>query len=307
VSGRLPGRWHRWLVWPLLLPLVVVAVSGAALSFAREIDRVLAPQLWTVPPGEARASRAGPGALLDGFARHWPDHRLLRLEPPATPRDAALALASSPDGRLEQLFYDPGRDRALGSRAHARDPVVWLGRLHRELGLGDGGSWLVLATAAGLLLLLLSGWRARRVSRRAPLRWHVLVAQWGAGLWALMAVTGLYGVQPPAARDEPAAPAVLPDCGEHDLVALDWRAPAMATCLPAGAVGPMQRRYRLADGEWHGTRPTDWSEALHTGSIAGTGGRMLWMWASLALVAAAGLGVRARWRARRAGRRPEHG
>lgn len=298
-------RLHRWLALILVLPLVVVAISGAGLSFAREIDRVLAPKLWTVPPGADISMPSGDlstrvDVLVEGFRRHWPEHDVIRLEPPSTARDAALAVAKSPGGRVEQLFLDLQRDRVLGSRDEAGDPVVWLGRLHGTLMLGEAGSWIVLSASAGLLSMIASGWVGRRrVPGRDRSRWHVTIGMWGSGFWLLMALTALFGVSPPSATGGQTSSIWSVDCGENELVSLDLRSPAVATCLPAGAIGPMERRYRLASGEQMPAQPTDWSEALHTGGIAGLGGRMVWMWAALALVVTVVIGLWS-WSRRRA-------
>ncbi|MFN2381277.1 MAG: PepSY-associated TM helix domain-containing protein [Guyparkeria sp.] len=295
--GSAIRRLHRWLALLLVLPLVVVALSGAGLSFAREIDRVLSPHLWTVPPGADTSISSGEAAgrvdmLLERFQRHWPEHEVIRLDPPATARDAALAVARSTDGRARQLFLDPQRDRVLGSRDEASDPVVWLGRLHGTLMLGEAGRWVVLSASVGLLIMIGSGWVGRR---RAPggggIRWHVTIGMWGSGIWLLMAATGLFGVNPPMSSGGQMSSSGSVYCGESQLVSLDLRSPAVATCLSAGAIGPMERQYRLASGERMPARPTDWSEALHTGRVVGVGGRMVWMWAGLALVVTAVIGL----------------
>lgn len=309
LQGRRRGallRLHRWLGLLLLLPLLSVAVSGAGLAFARELDRVLAPELWTVPaaPMPARSvDRVTLDRLVDQFAAHWPQHRLVRIAPPATARDAAMAVAIPPAGTAVQLFLDPIRNRVLGQRAQSHDPVRRLGALHRGLVLGEPGRLVVIIASAGLLALaatsLLFG-RGRTATASTSRLWHRRLGRWGGGFWVVMAVTGLLGVQTPQDNGAgiPAADAPAPDfdCGNGRVEAVWFGPPVRLVCLPPGAIGPMERRYFPGGDDDH--RPAtwaDWSLAMHTGALLGTGGRMIWLWLILALGATLGFGA---WLAR---------
>jgi uncharacterized iron-regulated membrane protein len=308
-------RLHRWLGLVLLLPLLAVAVSGTGLAFARELDRVLAPELWTVPaaPTLARsADRVTLDRLIGQFAAHWPQHRLVRIAPPATARDAAMAVAIPPAGTAVQLFLDPIRNRALGQRAQSHDPVRRLGALHRGLVLSEPGRLVVLIASAGLLVLagssLLLG-RGRPATASTSRLWHRRLGRWGGGFWVVMAVTGLLGVQTP--RDHgggvPAGDAPAPDfdCGNGRAEAVWFGPPVRLVCLPPGAIGPMQRYYRWEADHGRPATRADWSLALHTGALLGTGGRMVWMWLGLALGVTLGFGA---WLARpRRGETPSNG
>ena len=290
-------RVHAWLGALLLIPLTLVAVSGAGLSFAREIDRVFAPELWTVSPPDDTA-RAPANALAETVERSRPADRLLRRTMPRQPQDAALAIVADARDKRWQVFVDPYRKTVTGARPLVEDPQHWLGRFHRSFLLGPAGQWLVWLSSIGLLLLFLSGLVARvRIAERsaAPARGHrglVMVVAW---LWLICAATALLaaitglaldGRTPP---DRPTAAIQVKDvdavCAGQQLDTIWWLGDGQANvrCQHSGSIGPFGVNYPRPSGEASGPATTDWLAAVHNGSLFGVGGKVVWFWGTLLL------------------------
>ncbi|ANJ67892.1 hypothetical protein A9404_11350 [Halothiobacillus diazotrophicus] len=310
-------RLHVWLGALLLIPVTLVALSGVGLAFAREFERVLAPDLWTVSAlGEAQTLT--PAETLQFIHHARPEDRLLRLEMPDRPQDTIVATVRDSQGQAQELFIDPYRQRIVGQRAADTDPVYWLGQFHRSLSLGLPGRILVVLSSLGVILLFLSGrlWRRRRMDGRTVALHPRLVAI-AAGLWLICAGTGVLAVfagdsfnplQPPSQALFQPTQDLTGICDAQQVDLIWWRADgtALARCVAPGSVGPFGRSYRSGPRESAGLSAGDWLAALHTGAIFGIGGRVLWFWGVLLLPFAMLAGLLAsRGRARRAARKPD--
>lgn len=318
-SGR-PNRLrvHAWLGALLLIPLTLVALSGAGLSFAREIDRVFAPELWTVSPPDDTARVSAP-ALAGTVERQRPGHRLLRLEMPRQPQDAALALVVDAQDERWQVFIDPYRETLTGVRPLGEDPRHWLGRLHTTLLLEPAGQWLVWVSAAGLVLLFLSGRIARARAPGRPTgsaRGHRGLVMAAAWLWLLCAVTGLLAAATAISLDARTSPngaawAVADAhtaaiCAGQQLDTLWWAADGQlrVRCQQSGSIGPFGVSYPRPAGDPGGPTATDWLAALHDGSLFGVGGKVVWFWGTLLLPVTMLVGIVAFRRRRETGASP---
>ena len=180
---------HRWPGLLALALLIVLAVSGAALSIFPAAERLAAPQAaadLTVADLAARIQAAYPGVEQ---------------------------IRRAPSGRITAYWFDGGTpgsaviDPATGQGIASADPNAverWLTNLHRSLFLDDGGRLVMAAGAAAMLVLAFSG--ALLVARRtggwrrwfAPLRGelsgrlHVELARVAVVGLALSAVTALW-------------------------------------------------------------------------------------------------------------------
>lgn len=180
---------HRWPGLVAAVLVLVLALSGAALSVYPALERFTAPQAQsaqTVADLAARVSAAHPG-----------------LE----------QIRQAPSGRITAWWFDAGTpgsaviDPATGATAASSDPSsleLWLTNLHRSLFLGDAGRLTMAAGAAAMLVLTLSG--AALVARRMggwarwfgrtrgpwPGRVHVELARFAVGGLALSSLTALW-------------------------------------------------------------------------------------------------------------------
>jgi len=301
-------RLHAWLGALLLIPVTLVALSGVGLAFAREFERVLAPNLWTVSAlGEAQGM--SPADVVRFVHQKLPKARLLRLEMPDRPQDTIVATVRDPRGRAQEMFIDPYRQRIVGERLAVDDPVYWLGRFHQSLSTGLPGRVLVVLSSFGVIVLFLSGrlWRRRRKGRRS-VTLHPRMVAIAAGVWLICATTGLAAVfagasfnplQPPNKALFRSSQDLHGICSGQQIDMIWWRedGAALARCIAPGSVGPFGQSYHSGTHEPASLTMGDWLAALHTGALLGIGGRVLWFWGVLMLPLAMLAGLLA-WRGR---------
>jgi uncharacterized iron-regulated membrane protein len=210
---RVAFRIHGWLGLLTGLLLLVVALSGAVLVFAAEIDEALWRDLLVVPPGPAPP--LGHATLYEAVRRQCPraeDVGIRRLARPG--RSAVFSVGEA--GRSFRVFVDPRSGAILGRKENGRfadDPMGWLVQLHFTLMAGKAGY-----CAVGFLSVLLLGsittglivyrrFIGRALLMQVSVRWrdwrralsdlHRVVGVWawlfnlviaGTGLWFMRAV-----------------------------------------------------------------------------------------------------------------------
>lgn len=173
------SKVHLWVGLALGLVLVVISLTGSALVFRTEIDRLLNPGLLRVAPAGERVPLAAVVAGVRGAAPEG-EPRLLRL--PQTADQPVQAWLE--DGR--HVFVHPYSGAALGVRGGEEGAMNTLFALHAELLGGETGARVV--GAIGLLTLLLAGtglvlwWPAVPTVRRFK---KALAVVWRRGPWRL--------------------------------------------------------------------------------------------------------------------------
>ena len=202
---------HRWPGLLALALVLVLSLSGAALSLFPAAERLAAPG------GAAEMSVA---ELVPRIEAAIPGLEQVRR---------------APSGRITAFWFEDGTpgaaviDPATGAPVASADPdplLRWLTNLHRSLFLGDAGRLAMAAGAAALLVLAVSGaslvarraggWRHWFAPLRGPLaaRLHIEIARFSVAGLAFSALTALwmtastFGLLPDAAS-EPAFPAAV--------------------------------------------------------------------------------------------------
>lgn len=142
-------KLHRWPALAALALVIILSLSGAALSVFPAAERIAAPE-------------AGAGLSVATLAS--------RIEA-AYP--GVEQIRRAPSGKITAWWFDDGTpgaaviDPATGQGVASADPgraERWLTNLHRSLFLGDEGRLAMAAGAAAMLALSLSG--AALVARR---------------------------------------------------------------------------------------------------------------------------------------------
>jgi len=200
---------HRWPGLAAVLLVVLLSLSGAALSVFPAADRLTAPQADTGLSVADLASRIKARYPAVEQIRRAPSGRIT-----AYWFDGGVAAAAT---------IDPATGKADGS-ADANAVQRWLTNFHRSLFLADGGRIVMAAGALAMLVLSLSGvmlvarraggWRRWFAPLKGPLagRLHVEIARIAVAGLMLSSVTALwmtastFGIVP----DQPAALA-MPD------------------------------------------------------------------------------------------------
>jgi sulfite reductase (NADPH) flavoprotein alpha-component len=199
---------HRWPGLLAALLLVVLSLSGAALSLFPAAEHLTSPQA------------AATLSVADLAARIEAVHPQLEQ------------IRRAPSGRITAYWFEGGAPRAAvidpatGQGIPAADPNPferWLTNLHRSLFLGDGGRLAMAVGAAAMLVLALSGtglvarraggWRRWFAPLRGPLagRLHVEIARVAVAGLLLSSATALWmaALTFDLLPDRPAPPALL--------------------------------------------------------------------------------------------------
>ncbi|MDP5085549.1 MAG: PepSY domain-containing protein [Yoonia sp.] len=180
---------HRWPGLLAAVLLVVVTLSGAALSVFPAAERLSAPQ------AEAGLSVAVLAARIQSV---YPGVEQIKQSP-----SGKITAYWFVDGTPGSAVIDPATGEGVGS-ADPNPVERWLTNLHRSLFLGDGGRIAMAVGAAAMLVLAVSGallvarraggWRRWFAPLRGPLsgRLHVEIARVAVVGLALSAMTALW-------------------------------------------------------------------------------------------------------------------
>ncbi len=201
---------HRWPGLLAALLLVVLSLSGAALSLFPAAERLSSPQ------AAATLSTADLAVRIQGST---PQVEQIRRAP-----SGKITAYWFESGAPQAAVIDPATGRGIAS-ADLNRFERWLTSLHRSLFLGDSGRMVMALGAAAMLMLALSGvvlvarraggWRRWFVPLHGPLvgRLHVEIARIAvAGLFlssatALWMTASTFDLLP----DGPTSPALLND------------------------------------------------------------------------------------------------
>src|SRR5262249_49012202 len=93
-------KLHRWLSLAAAVPLVLMGLTGAVLTFENELDRRLNPDLWSVGRG---GSRLDWQSIVDRVQEEFPGEPVMGV---SLPEDEGLAsMLTLASGRL--VYCDP--------------------------------------------------------------------------------------------------------------------------------------------------------------------------------------------------------
>jgi len=188
-GGAMIRVLHRWPGLLAALLLIVLSLSGAALSIFPSVERLSAPQ------AETTLSVAD---LAERIQAVYPEVEQIRRAP-----SGKITAYWFQDGAPQAAVIDPASGRAVAS-ADPNQLERWLTNLHRSLFLDDGGRLVMAGGAAAVLVLALSGivliarrvggWRRWFAPMRGPLsgRLHVETARVAVAGLLLSSATALW-------------------------------------------------------------------------------------------------------------------
>lgn len=181
--------------------LAILGITGTVLTFENELNRAVNPSLLKVQP----QSPVLPWEVIrQKVEQQEPLWRVQRIYMPATDDDSTyVRLVSRANGRTtDEIYVDQYTGQVLGRKLHGNQLIWRIHELHINLGAGNIGSQVVAWSAAGLLLLSLSGvylWWPRRVFRfrvaepysRTNYDLHRSLGFWSSLVMLGFAVTGI--------------------------------------------------------------------------------------------------------------------
>ena len=196
-------RWHFYaglMVMPLVL---ILSVTGAIFLFKPQIERWEERAYHGLPTTGA----VSPNVQVDAALAAVPGARFHSYRLPERAGDAAMIHVTLPGGAaMRDIFVSP-RGRVLGSIDPDARIIAFDRRVHGQLLLGPGGSWIVELAASWAIVMILTGlylWWPRgralagvlwpRLTLGKRVFWrdiHAVTGFWVAGLALVLLVTGL--------------------------------------------------------------------------------------------------------------------
>ena len=193
---------HRWIGLGVGLFLLAQALTGTALVFRDEIERVIHPGLIVAE----RGVRLPVQSLVDAFRTAHPGAELTRAEFPDR-ADQAVQLRWTMKGARGVTAIDPYDAHVVGDGPANSWPMEWIFNVHENLHSGPVGQTLIGVEGFALLFMALTGlfywWPGARRFRQgfrvkldgsADLRWRTLHRAVGAGVALLLIVSATTGV-----------------------------------------------------------------------------------------------------------------
>lgn len=186
---------HRWAGLAAGLIILVLSITGCALVFQDEIDRLLNRELTVVTPGPSAVSLQ---AAVDAVRAVYPAETPTGLVLPEKPHHAlVVALNSGQNASVDQYS-----GRVLGARGRLSGFARELRRFHKSLLAGPTGQTIVGALTFLTLLMAISGvilWWPRRILvvkagrswRRMNWDLHNVLGFYSAAFLAVMCVSGV--------------------------------------------------------------------------------------------------------------------
>jgi uncharacterized iron-regulated membrane protein len=212
VLSRLRRFWldvHLWLGVGLLIPFVILGVTGSVLVWHDDFERALEPQRYAVSDGPSLPLEAHLASARTAFG---PDFVVTQVRPPEHAGEPlvvqARAKARPPEGQrpaTRSAWLDPATARVLDV-ANPRESVFGvMHTLHGSLMIPDNGRKIVGWMGWGMLASSLTGiwlWWPRNSNLLAGLRWrrsphttfnlHNFMGFWVSIPLAILALTGVY-------------------------------------------------------------------------------------------------------------------
>lgn len=164
---------HRWLGLLLVLPLLLLSITGGILVFKQELDHSLNKVMMQIEMSEGHEGVLSIDQLEQNIAQAYPDSHISWFDlSTSKPYASVFWLAGTVDKtgqyqapRHNQVFVNPYTGQVLGGRnwGDMQDPITNLiplvYRLHYSLLSGQKGSQLLGFLAIAWLVHILLGWR----------------------------------------------------------------------------------------------------------------------------------------------------
>lgn len=205
---KLFWKWHLYAGLFGAPLMVLIALTGAILVFAPEIDRMLRPDLWHLKPSSAAAQTLDQ-PLIDAVQSQFPKSKINSYRQNSHADEPYQFLMLTPGVRgIHDVWIDPVTREIIGDR-HRETAVVRIAeQLHRRLLYGETGStviefitgWCILLTLTGTYLWWPKSWRqlysglvptTRGSTYKVNWRLHNVVGAWTAVVLLLLALSGM--------------------------------------------------------------------------------------------------------------------
>jgi len=288
---------HRWLALLASLPLLIVLLSGAALSFVNEFDRAMHPALLSVAATKPLDLEQISTVIESQLVTLNTELNAIRY-PDSAYDPIRLHFTAAGEQRLRYL--NPHSGKVLGERILVKDWSVRLLGLHmRLLEAGPGSLVTLLGTAALLLMLGLGLCLLRKKSVWKVSGWHAWLGLCSAPVLFIICVSGLISLTGISAISDTDRLKPMPVTSQNDVIQRNHtqmikscaETPSELIATGSGATLLCNNGERwsfetiageLVVRQSNGTPALLWK--LHSGEWAGLPGRVFWMWSVLGVL-----------------------
>jgi len=195
-------KWHLYAGWfggPLV---ILIAITGAILVFAPEIDRALRPDLWSLkqsPGPETFADQP----LIDCVRRQYPGSSILRYSQNFRADEPYYFMVITAGGEVLDVWVNPYTRSIVGTRIWESSFVRIVEQLHRRLLSDVPGSivielitgWMIVLTLTGLFLWFPRSWKGLKHGLTFSFRGSAYKTNWrlhnALGAWTALVILAL--------------------------------------------------------------------------------------------------------------------
>lgn len=190
---------HRWIGVSASLFLIVIFLSGAVLTFGKELDWLFKPAMRV----EAQSSALEWQKMVEMVRQAYPKGRIINILAPHRPNYAAIAEVRFPNSSVKRVFVNPYSGEVRGDEYRLQSIHRVVREFHRTLFYYPMGTFFVTLLSIPLALSLITGlihyrdwWKGLFLLRlgtpKARGDLHRLLGLWSLWFMLIMVVTGLW-------------------------------------------------------------------------------------------------------------------
>jgi uncharacterized iron-regulated membrane protein len=205
-------KWHLYAGLFGSPLLILIALTGAVLVFAPEIDRAMRPDLWRIEPPRPAAlsdSSISDQSVVDAVRKRFPMSKILSYRQSGHADEPYQVLMLTPDIKgVHDAWVNPHTAEIVGDRHREWAFVRIMEQLHRRLLTGEVGSSVIEFITGWGIVLALTGtylWWPKTLKQlrqgltvcirggayKVNWRLHSTVGAWTAVVLLLLSVSGM--------------------------------------------------------------------------------------------------------------------
>ncbi|WP_312824910.1 PepSY-associated TM helix domain-containing protein [Epilithonimonas sp.] len=194
---KLVSTVHLWVGLVVGLVFVLVAASGAVLSFEDELEPVIYPEFYFAKDGSNTNALLPIKNLLESAKQHSEDKKIARIVLTKDLGKGGNVLFVTAGSRLERSFIgvNPYNGKVQNVIKPGRNLFTWMEEFHRKLIMGKIGKTITGICCIAYILIILTGiilwWPKNKniLKQRTKIKWDASAKRLN---WDFHAVGGIY-------------------------------------------------------------------------------------------------------------------